>query len=314
MTLAAMGVGKIRIVDRDIVELSNLHRQSFFDVSSLGLPKVEIVAQKIAALNPSVLVEPIPDSLHLGNAREIIGGVDLVVDGLDSMGARYAVNRACLKLGIPYVYGSALESYGMVSVIIPRETACLECIIPHAYDNAPTCATVGVHPAVLGVVLSIEVSEAVRMIVEGRSLLSGKILFVDLKYLAFDEFSVSRSETCPACGAFESSPPESSKRRTVEEVCGRRGVRSFIASPSKTLEIDPSRFATILRSNGFRILGVSKLSVTFRKEENVEYTLLSSGVIIVRGDLELKDVEKSSRLLWDLAKTELSFNAPLGGP
>lgn len=125
MQLAAMGVGYLRIVDRDVVELTNLHRQHLYGVDDVGYPKVEAAAKRLQNLNPYITIEPLPLSVNQTNAENIVRGMDVVVDGLDSMAARYAINRACTKLGVPYVFGAAIETTGNLSTIVPGETACL---------------------------------------------------------------------------------------------------------------------------------------------------------------------------------------------
>ncbi|MEM3630751.1 MAG: HesA/MoeB/ThiF family protein, partial [Nitrososphaerota archaeon] len=102
LQLAAMGIGYLRLVDFDTVEISNLQRQYLYDIDSLGYPKVEVAAKKLNKLNPNIEIEPLPLSLNVNNAEEIIKGMDVVIDGLDAMAPRYAINRACLKLKIPY--------------------------------------------------------------------------------------------------------------------------------------------------------------------------------------------------------------------
>ena len=125
--LTAIGVGHLRLVDRDVVELANLHRQHLYGVDDIGYPKVEVAAKKLHILNPYIKIEPLPLYITEENAEEIVKGMDVVIDCLDSMKARYAINRAFIKLGIPYIFGAAITTAGNVSTIIPGETACLEC-------------------------------------------------------------------------------------------------------------------------------------------------------------------------------------------
>ncbi|MDH4209616.1 MAG: HesA/MoeB/ThiF family protein, partial [Anaerolineae bacterium] len=177
MQLAAMGVGHLRLVDYDVVELSNLQRQHLYDVSSIGYPKVEAAARRLRGLNPHVHIEPLPLAIGSHNAEEIIRGMDVVVDGLDHMAPRYALNRACLKLGVPYVFGAAVSMYGNTATILPGETACLECFFGSIDDETlPSCSIAGVHPSILGLVASIEVAEAIRVLLGHRPNLANKLL------------------------------------------------------------------------------------------------------------------------------------------
>ncbi|MGH9910320.1 MAG: ThiF family adenylyltransferase, partial [Nitrososphaerales archaeon] len=144
--LTAMGVGHLRIIDRDVVELSNLHRQTLYNDSDIGQVKVEAATKKLKAMNPNVDIEPLPVSVNENTAPKIVKDCDVVIDGLDSVMARYALNDACLQLKIPYVYGGAIGLLGSVCTIIPNETACLRCIFPSlADDDMPTCSTEGIH-------------------------------------------------------------------------------------------------------------------------------------------------------------------------
>ena len=165
MKLASMGVGLLRLIDRDVVSLSDLHRQPLYDVRSIGSAKAEAAAKKLRNLNPEVELEPKPQPLTRANADELLGGVDVVMDGLDSIETRYLVNRSCIRSGTPYVFGGAIESLGIASTIIPHRSPCLECFVPDLRDESlDKCAVVGVHPAVVGLVSDIQVEEAIRII------------------------------------------------------------------------------------------------------------------------------------------------------
>ncbi|MHA1263213.1 MAG: HesA/MoeB/ThiF family protein [Candidatus Freyarchaeota archaeon] len=147
LQLAAAGVGYLRLVDHNIVELSNLQRQHLYSVDYLGYPKVEVAARRLHELNPNIEIDPLPLSLTVSNAEEIVRDMDVVIDGLDRMTPRYALNRACLKTGVPYVFGAAIMTFGNMSTIIPGRTPCLECFQGNLSDDRmPTCAVVGVHP------------------------------------------------------------------------------------------------------------------------------------------------------------------------
>ncbi|MCP8315507.1 MAG: HesA/MoeB/ThiF family protein, partial [archaeon] len=181
LQLVAMGIGYLRIIDRDIVERSNLHRQTLYDINSLYYPKVEVAAKKLSRLNPSVKIDPIPASLNADNAEEMIKDMNVVVDGLDAIEPRYALNWACVKHKVPYVFGAAIEAYGTVSTIIPRETPCLECFIGGLKNEMlPTCGVVGIHPSLPSIISSLEVSEAVRIILGEKPHLLNSLLYFDL--------------------------------------------------------------------------------------------------------------------------------------
>jgi len=199
--LATMGTGHMRIVDYDVVEISNLQRQILYDINVLGCSKVEIAAKRLVELNPYVNIEPLSQKLDFCNANTIIQGMDLVVDGLDNMTARYALNKACQELGVPYIFAAAIINFGIVSTILPDETPCLECFYGNAVDNMlPKTQEVGVNPNILGIVSSIEVSEAVRLILGNKPNLAAKLIHCDINYLDFDVINITKALNCPVCG------------------------------------------------------------------------------------------------------------------
>ncbi len=182
--LAAMGVGKIRIVDRDVIELSNLHRQTMFNEDDVGQVKVEIAAKKLRKLNADIVIEELPISINDYTALEVVEGCDVVIDALDSVNARYALNKACVKFNIPFVTGAAVGTSGQAFTILPKESACYYCMFPALdEDTMPTCSIEGVHPSILSIVGGIEVSEAVKVIMGKEPSLKDKVLHVDLENL-----------------------------------------------------------------------------------------------------------------------------------
>lgn len=277
--LVAMGVGKVRLIDRDVVEYSNLHRQHLYDVESIGRPKVEVAAEKLSKLNPTVEIEPVAASLHVDNAEELLSGVDLVVDGLDNPEARYAVNRACVKLGIPYVFGAAIEMSGNLMTMLPGETPCLECFLPNLKnEDLPACGVVGVHPSLLGVISSLEVAEAVRVIL-GTPRLAGRLLFVDLRQMAFETVDVYKRDNCPVCAE---GPPSPLERRLVEEICGRKGRRTFVINPRKKLPIDLAKLAEAMERLGAAVKAKSPLGVTAQADDAL-FSCVASGSAVIEG-------------------------------
>jgi len=304
--LTAMGIGSLRLVDRDVVERSNLHRQYLYDVNSLGYPKVEIAAKKLKALNPTVEITPMALSFNMDNALDIIKGVDVVIDGLDSMEPRYAINRACIKLKIPYAFGAAIESFGNVSTIIPGETPCLECLYSNIRDeDLPTCAVVGVLPPVLSIVSSLQVSEAIKIIMGKKPSLAGKLLFVDLQDISFDQITLLRREDCPVCGEKPSGSPLHLERKFIEEVCGRGGKRTFIINPSEDLRLDMKDLNDLLMKRRFQIKVKAKLGITFNYNQRITASTLRSGVTIIEG---AKDKDEATAIFKDVISDGLSVS------
>ena len=284
LQLAAMGTGYLRIVDRDIVELSNLQRQHLYDVNSLGYPKVEIAARKLHDLNPCIEIEPLPLSLNTRNAEDVIRDVDVVVDGLDRMTPRYALNRASQRLGVPYIFGTAIRTFGYASTLVPGKTPCLECFQGNLDDETlPTCGVVGVHPSVLNMIASIEVSEAVRILLEGEPRLTNKILHCDIENLIFEQLEISKLENCPVCGSQPSGRPMPLKEKLVTEVCGRDGKKVFVITPKRDLKLDMNELSLLLGNMGFRVKIEGNLGLTFDSGKNSTTSILRSGIMVSQG-------------------------------
>ena len=287
LQLAAMGVGYLRIVDRDLVERSNLHRQYLYDTSQLGLPKVEAAMLKLEKLNPDVKLDPHPLSVDGSNAGRVVEGMDVVLDGLDNLKPRYAVNRACVEHNIPYVFAAAIETFGSVSTIIPGETSCLECFYSDIdEDLLPTCSVVGVHPSTTSIVSSLEVSEAVRVLVDTKPKLAGSLLFFDLSNIEFDRIGLKRREDCPACGESPAQIHRFRESIQIEEVCSRGGRRTFIAVPCEDLDLD----LRVIQRRLERTMGMlskrTKMSLAFMFKHRTRTTLLQSGVCILEGRVD----------------------------
>lgn len=283
MQLASMGVGHLRLVDRDVVEMSNLQRQHLYGVDVVGYPKVEAAASRLSRLNPHIEVEPLPLSLNANNAERILRGVDVVVDGLDRMAPRYALNRACVKLGIPYVFGAVITHIGNVSTIIPGETACLECFQGGVDDDAlPTCAVVGVDPSIIGIVASIQAAEAVRILTGRRPNLANTLLFCDLEGLTFERIELAKANTCPVCGMTPRSEPLHIKHELVEEICGREGRRVFVIAPDG-VDLNLGALNRRMMELGYSLDVRANLGTTFSNPSGVKGSVLKSGVTILEG-------------------------------
>ncbi|MGC8850332.1 MAG: HesA/MoeB/ThiF family protein, partial [Candidatus Bathyarchaeia archaeon] len=210
----------------------------------------------------------------------LVKGVEVVIDGLDSIEARYLINRACVREKLPYVYGGAIETHGNVSTIIPGETPCLECFNPNLRDyDLPKCAVVGVYTPVLGITASIEVSEAVRILTGKKPKLAGKLLYIDASGLSFDEVSLSKYEGCPICSK-SAEGSISVDEELVEEQCSRNGKRTIIVTPRRWLDIDLGEALDRLSRLGYLIEKRGKFGITSKNREGVIVSMLKTGVAI----------------------------------
>jgi molybdopterin/thiamine biosynthesis adenylyltransferase len=196
--LAGAGVGRLGIVDSDVVELSNLHRQTLHFTPDLGVPKAESAAAKLRFLNPEIVVEPYQARF----APAMAEGADLVVDCSDSFETRYEVNAACCAARTPLVQGGVVGLSGLVMAIRPGESACYRCAFPEPPPpgGAPTCAEAGVLGPAAGVIGSLQALEAIKLLAGLDGALLGAFLQVDLYDHAFLRVAVTRRAGCPDCG------------------------------------------------------------------------------------------------------------------
>ncbi len=280
LKLVAMGIGYLRIIDRDVVSRSDLHRQYLYDESCIGLPKVEAATKRLSILNSSVEIDPIATSIRPSNVEELIEGVDVVIDGLDTIGARYILNRAAVKLKMPYVFGAAIQTFGNVSTFIPGETACLECFYPGLRDeDLEKCATVGVFTPLLDIVSSIEVSEAIRILLKKEPHLKNRLMFVDLENFCFDLLEISKNANCPTCRGARTEVSRSLEK-AVSSVCGRDGRGVFIIDTRKSLNVES--ISNKLRIEGIILKAEGKLGLTFEYNDKVRVSVLKEGVVILQ--------------------------------
>jgi adenylyltransferase/sulfurtransferase len=197
--LAAAGVGHLGVVDADVVELSNLHRQPLHFTPDVGLPKAGNAVVKLSALNSEVQVDQYPVRLDAMNAEAIVMGADLVVDCTDSFETRYLVNDACCAQGVPLVEAGVVGFDGLVMSIVPGESACYRCAFPTEPVNGPSCREAGVLGAMAGLVGSIQALEALKLLAGVGEPLVDAILQVGGADMAFTRVATERRSDCPAC-------------------------------------------------------------------------------------------------------------------
>lgn len=197
--LAAAGVGRLRLIDHDTVALSNLQRQIIFRSDDAGAPKTERAAAALTALNPHVAIETRTERLTENNARALLEGADLVLDGTDDFATRFIVNAACHALGAPLVSGAVGRWDGQVSVFMP-EGPCYRCFVPEIPPDAETCAQVGIVGALPGVIGSLMALEAIKHIAEAGETLAGRVLLFDGLGATARTVTLKRDPNCPVCG------------------------------------------------------------------------------------------------------------------
>lgn len=199
--LAAAGVGRLGIIDGDVVDMSNLQRQILHHVDDVGRPKVQSAVDTIARINPDVKVEPFQAVLSSENAKEIISQYDVVVNGCDNFPTRYLVNDSCVLLKKPLVDGSIFKFEGQVTVFVPGQ-GCYRCLYPAPPPPGlvPSCQEAGVLGVLCGIVGSLQAIEAVKLLLGIGDSLAGRLLFIDSLGMEFRQVKVRRDPNCPVCG------------------------------------------------------------------------------------------------------------------
>jgi molybdopterin-synthase adenylyltransferase len=276
--LTAIGFGKIRIIDRDIVELSNIQRQTIYNTQDIGEPKVEAALTNLKMINPNVEFEAICISIQEENAVELLKGSNIILDGLDSFKARRAVNRASQELSIPYIFAGAVEYYANLSTFVPGKTGCLNCVMGSAEDNPDnTCALVGVTPTLLSLAAAVEVNEAVRLATGREPTLGNRLMTIDSESLTFDFFDIGKVDDCSICSKQGQSVTTKANELSVTQLCSQ----SYNISPPSIESIDLEKLAKKLEETySVRSTGRSIL-IKFRNGEKV--TLMQSGSAIIKG-------------------------------
>ncbi len=234
--LVRAGVGHLRIVDRDYIELNNLQRQLLFDEGDVeaGLPKAVAASQKLQRINSTVEVEPVVADVHTGNVVQLVQDADLIMDGTDNFETRYLLNDVAIKLGKPWIYTGVIGSYGTTMTILPGETACLRCYMGDmpAPGTTPTCDTAGVLGPSVAVLASIAAGEAMKLLGDFGDLNRGMIHY-DLWDNTFEVFDLGGPRTgCPACGHHDFEFLDAPRGTQTLTLCGRHAVQVSVSGGS----------------------------------------------------------------------------------
>jgi molybdopterin/thiamine biosynthesis adenylyltransferase/rhodanese-related sulfurtransferase len=219
--LAAAGVGRIGLVDFDVVDFSNLQRQVLHGTPDVGRPKLQSAKERLAAINPEVKVDLYEAKLTSANALDICKPYDIIIDGTDNFPTRYLVNDVCVLLRKPNVYGSIFRFDGQASVFWPPHGPCYRCLYPEPPPpgEVPSCAEGGVLGILPGLVGCIQATEAVKLILGKGEPLIGRLVLYDALAMSFREFKVRRNPKCPMCG----DKPTITQLIDYDQFCGIRG-------------------------------------------------------------------------------------------
>jgi len=254
MYLAASGVGRLGLIDNDVVDVSNLQRQIIHDTSDIGRLKNDSATEKLKEINPEIILEQFNEALTSKNALEIIAKYDIVADGTDNFQTRYLVNDACVLLGKPNVYGSVYRFEGQASVFWAQKGPCYRCLFPNppAAGSVPSCEEAGVLGVLPGIIGMLQATEVVKLILEKGSSLIGRLLMYDALEMKFSEIKLKPNPECKVCG----NNPEIKELIDYDEFCGvkkpKEGVSEKLSSLKdwkSNIEMEPEVFSNLLKQN-----------------------------------------------------------------
>jgi molybdopterin-synthase adenylyltransferase len=277
--LARAGVGRLRLIDRDYVEESNLQRQSLFEESDAArsLPKAAAAEAKLKRINSDVRVEGIVADATSQNIEELVAGFDLLLDGSDNFETRYLMNDIAIKHNMPWIYGAVVASYGVTFTILPARTACLSCVFPAPPEGIQeTCDTAGVvGPAVIWVT-AVQISEALKILLGRHDDLHGSLLAYDIWKNQRQQVRPERRKDCVACGSRRFTYLEGSAPSHVS-MCGRNSVQIHLSQP-RSIDLGTLK----KRLSGFGPVQGNAYLVQCRLKE-YEVTVFSDGRAIIKG-------------------------------
>ncbi|CAM3785995.1 ThiF family adenylyltransferase [Mesobacillus zeae] len=281
--LVRSGVGYVRLIDRDIVELSNLQRQLLYDEddAAANIPKAVAAANKLRRINSTVKIEPVIADLNPENAEELLGDVDVIMDGTDNFSTRYLINDLSAKLGIPWIYGGAVSSRGMYTVIIPGSTPCFRCLFPDVPAGmGETCDTVGVLSPVTDIIGSFQAAEALKLLLGAKSNPNLEQLDIWNHTILQMDVSQGRSPECPACGRgqYEFLEKAHGREPAYTVLCGRETIQ---INPGIRGEVNLTSLASRLQHSG-QVLQNSFL-LKFSPEAGVSMVFFKDGRVLVHG-------------------------------
>ena len=260
LMLAQMGVGLLRLVDRDVVEISNLPRTPIYNLDSVDLPKAERAAKFLKNLNPDIKIEETTANISESSVESLVKDLDIVIDGLDNVSTRLVVNKACKKFNIPYIFAGAIGTSANISTFLYKEEEpCLNCIFEMiSDDDLEKCDVAGVHTALLSLVASIQVTEAIKIIVGEKPVFVSKLCYIYLNSLEIDHIPIKRNQSCPVCGAKTVSKIQ--KTTKIVELCGDK---TFLVPNKAELQVNLDKIVTKLETGGYTILKKGSLGITF---------------------------------------------------
>ncbi|MCK6455944.1 MAG: ThiF family adenylyltransferase [Phycisphaerae bacterium] len=287
--LARAGVGFLRIIDRDYLELNNLQRQELFDESDLeaGLPKAATAANKLARINSAIRIEPHVVDLNRTNVERLIDGCDVILDGTDNFETRFLINDAAIKQGVPWIYGACIGATGMVMPILPGETPCLRCVwdSPPPAGMNPTCDTAGVLAPIVHIVAATQALEAIKLLTGQRNDVSRGLLQIDAWMARLDRFDFQSARAqgeCTCCVRRSFEYLDGARTGGTAALCGRNAVQ-IAAPPGQRIDLaDLGRRLAPVAADSPRV----NAFMLRARVDRYDVTVFTDGRAIIKGTSE----------------------------
>jgi adenylyltransferase/sulfurtransferase len=283
-TLARAGVGRLRLVDRDVVEQSNLHRQILYTEQDAaeGIPNAVAAARRVRSINADVDVEGIVEDVRASNVERLVAGADVILDATDKFDTRFLINAAAVNHGIPWIYGAVVGAGGLSMTIRPRVTPCLRCVFEEmpAPGSGPTCDTAGVILPAVSVVASIQSTEAIKLLAGRTDLLHGGIVQADIwenRFTTVRLGGLRENGDCPTCQRDVFEFLADTAGQSAVTLCGRGAVQ---VTSRRAVRLDLPALAERLRSVGE--VELKQFVVRFRVGD-VEMTVFPDARSIIKG-------------------------------
>lgn len=287
--LARAGVGRLILIDRDVVEPTNLQRQSLFDErdASEGLPKAEAARRRLAAVNSGIVIRAHVADLHAANAEDLLDGAGVIVDGTDNFGTRYLLGDVSVKRGVAYCYGGVVGTRGLQATFVPGRTGCLRCVFeaPPPAGSTPTCDTAGVLAPVVQIVAACQAADALKVLLGRLDLLSGTMLDMDLWANQRRRIDVGGPRPgCPCCAERRFEFLAGERGGLATSLCGRHAVQ---VRPPEGARLDLPGLARRLAPHGAFTTTMFLVRGVLRGERGEDgplgLTVFSDGRALVHG-------------------------------
>ncbi len=282
--LARAGIGRLKIVDRDYIEESNLQRQILFDENDISenIPKAIAAQRKLQKINTKIEIEGVVTDIDYSNIEELTVGADVIIDGTDNFETRFLINDFCVKNSVPWIYGACIGSGGLVMNIIPSETPCLRCVfeIMPQIGSFPTCDTAGVIGPIAGIVASIQTTEAIKILTEDHGSINKTLIDIDVwdtKFRQIDISELKNTNNCPTCKSHNYKFLEAEDGVMTTFLCGKNAVQ-VMSRNTGNIDLEQLEQKLVSINNVSR----NAFMLKFRVNDH-EFTVFPDGRAIITG-------------------------------